>query len=321
VSNIKTTTLTRKEFDKLVKQIADQTYCYRSLELTTDFLYHSLHADNDKLIKLLSNALKQNPYIKKISLVNQNITNEGAIALAEVETLEEINLGCNYLRPSGISAIIQNNVKILSVECNNHIFNGHTDTDILEMIKLLNQNQTLTELNLCGTKIANHYLTEIIAGNTTIKILDLSQNHSSVEGLRPIEHNKSLQYLDLSRCELIDEAAEIISKNSILVTLIIDESRITNKGGGFLSTHPTLKVLSIIDSEMTAEGLCCFLSSNLEKITPDNVKKKLITELEMCEFFREFDKRHSEDVVITHDNIVIEEVMEMGGEITLPGAE
>ena len=59
-SNIKTTNLNKRQFDKLLKQIADNTYCYSNLELTTDFLYHSLHADNDKLIKLLSNALKQN---------------------------------------------------------------------------------------------------------------------------------------------------------------------------------------------------------------------------------------------------------------------
>jgi hypothetical protein len=70
-------------------------------------------------------------------------------------------------------------------------------------------------------------------------------------------------------------------------------------------------VLSIIDSEMTAEGLSCFLSSNLEKLTPDNVKKTLITEIELCEFFRQFDTRHQED---------IEEVTEMG-EVSLPGAE
>jgi hypothetical protein len=117
--------------------------------------------------------------------------------------------------------------------------------------------------------------------------------------------------LDLSRCRLTDEAAEIIAKNSSLHTLIIDESKITNKGGQFLSTHPTLKVLSIIDSDMTAEGLSCFLSSNLEKLTPDNVKKNLITEIELCEFFRKFDTRQHED---------IEEVTEIG-EVSLQGEE
>jgi len=310
-SNIKTTNLTRKEFDKLLKQIADNTYCYSNLELTTDFLYHLLHADNDKIIKELSNALKQNSYIKKLSLVYQNIKNDGAIALAEVDALEEINLGHNGIYPSGVAAIVQNNIKILSLEHNNFIFNGQQDEKVFEMIKILNQNKTLTELNLSQTLIANHYLTEIFANNTTIKILDLSQNHPYVEGLRALEHNKTLQHLDLSRCNLTDEAAEIIAKNSGLHTLIIDESNITDKGGQFLSTHPTLKVLSIIDSEMTAEGLSCFLSSGLEKLTPDNVTKTLITEIELCEFFRKFDTRHQLD---------IEEVTEMG-EVSLPGAE
>jgi ribosomal protein S8 len=308
-SNVKTTNLTRKEFDKLLKQIADNSYCYSNLELTTDFLYGLLHADNTKIIKQLSNALKQNSYIKKLSLVNQNITNEGALALAEVDTLEEINLGHNDIFPNGVATIVQNNIKTLSLEHNDRIFNGE-DEKVFEMIKTLNKNQTLTELNLCGTKIGNHYLAEIFANNTTIKILDLSQNHSYVQGLRPLEHNKTLEHLDLSKCRLTNEAAEIIAKNSGLHTLIIDESEITDKGGQYLSQHPTLKVLSIIDSNMTAEGLSCFLSSGLEKITPDNVKKNLITELELCEFFRQFDTRHHEDI----EEVTI-------GEVSLPEAE
>jgi signal-transduction protein with cAMP-binding, CBS, and nucleotidyltransferase domain len=230
-SNIKTTNLTRKEFDKLLKQIADNTYCYSSLELTTDFLYHSLHADNDKLIKLLSDALKQNSYIKKLSLVNQNITNDGAIALAEVDTLEEIKLEHNCILFSGFMALVQNDIKVLSLKEDNHVFGYSSSEDLLKMTKILSQNQTLTELILSGTKIANHYLTEIFANNTSIKILDLSYNHPYVEGLRPLEHNKTLQHLDLSRCNLIDEAAEIIAKNSGLHTLIIDESNITDIGG------------------------------------------------------------------------------------------
>jgi hypothetical protein len=311
-SNVKTTNLTKKEFDKLLKQIADNTYCYNNLELTTDFLYHSLHADNDKLIKLLSNALKQNSYIKKLSLVHQNIKNEGAIALAEVDTLEEINLEHNGLFTEAFVALAKSNVKILSLEENRYISSYYYgQKDYAELPNVLTTNKIITDLNLSKTLSGNDFIAAIFANNTSIKILDLSYNHPYVEGLRPLEHNKTLQHLDLSRCGLTDWAAEIIAKNSSLHTLIIDESKITDKGGQFLSTHPTLKVLSIIDSDMTAEGLSCFLSSNLEKLTPDNVKKTLITELELCEFFRKFDTRQHED---------IEEVTEIG-EVSLQGEE
>lgn len=310
-SSIKTTNLTRRQFDKLLKQIADNTYCYSNLELTTDFLYPAGRKEHDDAFAMFINALKQNSYIKKLSLVNQNITNEQAIALTEIDTLEEIKLENNDISFSGFMALIEGDIKVLSLKDDTHVFGYSTSEALLKMTKILSQNQTLTELNLSGTRMANHYLAKIFAGGTSIKILDLSHNHPYVEGLRPLEHNKTLEYLDLSECELTDEAAEIIAKNSGLHTLIINESNITNEGGQFLSTHPTLKVLSIIDSDMTAEGLRCFLSSGLEKLTPDNVKKTLITELELCEFFREFDTRHREDII---EEVTI-------GEVSLQDAE
>lgn len=310
-SNVKTTNLNKRQFDKLLKQIADNTYCYNNLELTTDFLYPAGRKEHDDAFAMFINALKQNSYIKKLSLVNQNITNEQAIVLAEVDTLEEINLEKNVLFTEAFVALAKSNVKILSLEENTYISRYYYgQKDHAELPNILTTNKIITDLNLSKTLSGNNFIAAIFANNTSIKILDLSCNHPYTEGLRPLEHNKTLQHLNLSRCRLTDEAAEIIAKNSGLHTLIIDESKITNKGGQFLSTHPTLKVLSIIDSDMTAEGLRCFLSSGLEKLTPDNVKKTFITEIELCEFFREFDTRHHEDI----EEVTI-------GEVSLQGEE
>lgn len=312
IEHINTTNLNKREFDELVKKIANGTYCHRELNLTTDFLYHSLHADNDQFIARLTSALKQNSYIKKISLVNQNITDAGAVLLGEVNTLEEVDLENNSALTKGIVSLVSSKVQVLSLKQNCLAF--IVDQSFKEIAEALSKNHTITDLNLSRMGLSGSVIAKILTENTTIKKLTLTDSSHSFPGiLRAIEHTKTLQYLDISKNGIDDEAAEIIAKNSSLHILIADETGVSNKGGQFLSTHPTLKVLSIKDSYMTAEGLRCFLNSNLEKVTPDNIRKNLITELELCEFYREFE--------IMHRIADAEEVTEMGGAVDTLGSE
>ena len=303
--------ITETQFNKLLKQIEEKQYTAGELEISTDFLYHLLHEENNKYIKKLAEALKSNLHIRKLKLVNQNIINEGAIALSEVESLTELDLTHNSILTAGVISLLNANLICLSVQ-ENDISRGLKPGYINQMREAFVENQTITNLSLRRTYVDDVTVARIIEGNKSIKILDLGRNTSYFEGLRPITDNNTLQYLDLSECELRDVAAEIISQNSSLLTLIVNVSNITNKGGAFLSTHPTLRTLYIKDSEMTALGLVCFLHSNLRKVVPDNEQKTKISEFEICEFERAFRYiREEKEHLLT--NSIYEQAVDLGG--------
>ena len=303
--------ITETRFNKLLKQIEEQQYTANELEISTDFLYHLLHEENNKYIKKLAEALKNNLHIQKLKLTDQNITDEGAIALSEVDSLTELDLTYNYILTAGVVSLLNANLIRLSLERNN-LYGMVNHPHFSTFITAISTNQTLTEINLNGTKITNNPVAQILTNNTSIKILNLGRNHPYIEGLRPITDNNTLQYLDLSKCKLRDEAAEIISKNSSLLTLIVNISNITNKGGAFLSMHPTLRTLYIKDSEMTAPGLECFLHSNLRTVVPDNETKTKISEFEICEFERAFRYiREEKEHLLT--NSIYEQAVDLGG--------
>ncbi len=307
--------ITEKQFTKLLKQIEERQYTADELEIRTE-LNDKFYENNlyDRRVILLTQALKQNPHIQKLSLIVQSISDDGAKALSEIEHLTDIDVGYNFIRMGGAVALLNANLTRLSIEQNNDLDSASSMESVSAMHEALAENQTLTELILNWTWLGNNTVAQILANNTSIKKLHLVHNHAYIEGLRPIADNNTLQYLDLSECKLTDHAAEIISKNASLLTLIVNISNITNKGGAFLSTHPTLRTLYIKDSEMTAPGLECFLHSNLRKVVPDNETKTKISEFEICEFERAFRYiREEKEYLLT--NSIYEQAVDLGGDV------
>ena len=304
--------ITEAQFNKLLKQIEDRQYTANELEIRTE-LNDKFHENKlcDQRVILLAQALKQNPCIRKLSLIVQSIADDGAKVLSEIESLTDVDVGYNSIRAEGAAALVNANLTRLSIEQNPGLNTGSM-THVIAMQEAFAENRTITELNLNWTN-SHDELIKILMNNTSIKKLHLVHNHSYVEGLRPIADNNTLQYLDLSECDLTDHAAEIISKNSSLLTLIVNVSNITNKGGAFLSTHPTLRTLYIKDSEMTAPGLECFLHSNLRTVVPDNEQKTKISEFEICEFERAFRCiREEKEYLLT--NSIYEQAVDLGGD-------
>lgn len=265
---------TLEKFTELIRQLEAGKYSASKLSLKTGYLDEEDEADRigDEGAILLFKALKKNPHVKELELINQNITAVGAKAIAEIDSLEEVNLYLNDIGANGAVALVRGKLKVLNIEGTRiasedeeGFITNHEEISIL--IRAIIENKTIKELNLSGNYIPDEYIAQLIAGNRTIEKLELYFTYLSDEALKYIDQNNSLRYLNLSQGyngNISDEGVKYICKNNSLKVLIIDNSRITDIGAQVLSIHPTLKELSVIDSKITEEGLKYFLRSQLD---------------------------------------------------------
>lgn len=289
----------KEEFKRLLKQLKKQTYTSSKLEVITDFFEPAEFVEkisDDETIKL-AEALKKNPHITNIHIVNQDVGDIGAAALAKVETITNLDLQCNNIHITGIKALASSKLKLLSLRENMDIFgqliNSDMENDFLTIIMLFNKNDTIRELNLQRTFIPNKFAAELLLSNTAIKTLNLSDNYLTDEALKYIANNKTIEYLDLSENNITDIGAEYISKNTNLQTLVLSKSKITDKGAYFLSKHSALKELYMLDNNITIQGLKYILANTLkknnqlEKVVARTDYKKIPEDV-LLSFYRKF---------------------------------
>ena len=286
--------MTQEEFKELLERLNNNNFVESSLEIVTEFFDYQTFNERigDKGTVLLAKALRKNPHITKVTLINQNMADEGAIALSEVDSLEELNLWYNNIHALGLEALARSRLKILSIRENMDIFENFirsgAEEELLGVIEPLIENKTIIELSLQRTFIPDKLVAELIGRNTTIKILNLSGNYLTDEALKYIENNKTIEYLNLSENHISDIGAGYIAKNTSLKALVINKSNITDAGAKLLSTHPTLQELMMIDSDITPEGAKYFLDSTLSKIVIDKHNKAHFSKRELYKFYHEF---------------------------------
>src|ERR1700753_1302089 len=98
----------QKNFKNLLQQIENNTFIGNKIRISGEGQEERVrvpHALDDNKVILLTNALKKNPDIKIIDLFCNNIEDEGAIALAKVNTLEELSLYDNRIGIKGSIAL------------------------------------------------------------------------------------------------------------------------------------------------------------------------------------------------------------------------
>lgn len=280
--------MTKEEFKELLARLNNNNFPESSLEIFTDFFDLKAFDERigDKEAVLLAKALRKNPHITKVSVINQTITDEGVIALSEVDSLEELDLTSNRIGSLGVISLAKTSIKILNLRGN--LGTKKEEEELLPVIEALIENKTIIDLNLEGTYILENLLAELINGNNTIRILRLSHNYLTDETLKYIENNKTIVSLDISENEITDISAGYIAKNTSLKTLVINKSKITDAGAKLLSTHPTLQELRMIDSDITIEGAKCFLDSTLSRVVVDKHNKTHFSERELYKFYHEF---------------------------------
>ncbi len=294
----------KEEFKQLLQQIESNSFTNHKLKIIGDSDDSNEEMGDDDRISdegaiLLSQALAKNSYIKIVKLVFQNIGSKGAIALAKVNSLEELYLGENNIKLEGAKALARTNLKILSLDTNAICINEEHELlpieSIQETIEAFIENKTILELDLSGNDIPDENVAQLINRNTTIKKLLIYSSCLTDKALKYIENNKTIEYLNLSNNNISDKGAEYISKNTNLQTLGISKSKITDKGADFLSNHPHLKALHMMDNNITIKGLEYILSNThnknnqLEKVVVQTDYNKIPRDM-LFAFYRKFDE-------------------------------
>lgn len=225
--------------------------------------------DDDDII-LLSEALKKNSSVTEVSLIGQNFSDKGAIALASVKHLKTLNLwGCE-VGAHGAIVLAENNLEYLNLS-ENKLYCKEAESYNLfsKMIETFVKNKTIKKLDISGSYIPSKLITRLIAENTTIEHLSLASCYLTDEAVSDIKANHTLKILNISENNITDIGVIAIYKNNSLEVLYLNRSEVTDKGLYFLSKSNFLKELIISHSDnITPKGLQYFFYSKLEKVNP-----------------------------------------------------
>lgn len=225
---------------------------------------------DDEDIILLTEALKKNSSITEVSLIGQNLSDKGAIALSSLKHLKTLNLwGCE-VGVNGAIALAGNGLEYLNLS-ENKLYCKEAESYNLfsNMIETLVKNKTIKKLDISGNYIPSKLIARLIAENTTIEDLSLANCYLKDEALQDIKANHTLKILNLSENNITDIGVIAICKNNSLEELYLNRSEITDKGLYFLSRSNFLKELTVAYSDnITPKGLQYFFHSKLEKVNP-----------------------------------------------------
>ena len=227
---------------------------------TNETVHHlsleACHID-DKLLQLLSSALKKNRTIEHISLKdNCKITHGGmrwfSYVLKIKNSLHSVNLGGINLsweaqlmtKPGTLTGALMSNTSI------RQLFLPHCklgDEGLEAMSKALSINSTIKEIGLAGNGLTDRgicFIENILKQNSSIEIIDFSDNQIELAGAHSImfglgmKSNVSLLKLNMSNNKISDSGCEsfetVLAENSTLQSLDLSNNIITKEGLGVL---------------------------------------------------------------------------------------
>lgn len=280
------------KFYNLIQQIDNRTFIGDKVvikgsgewEEQSDYIYRL----TDPQIYLLVNVLKKNPSITSLNLSGNNIKDEGAIALATVNTLKELDISYNRITVVGAEALAKTDLQKLSLEANPVVYFRSSNEKYEQFESMINSfinNKTIMDLNLYCQYIPDSLIAKLIAENTTIKTLSISRDLTDI-ALEGIKENKTLENLYIPENSITDKGIEYICENSSLKKLTIDKSEIADVGAKLLSNCQTLDEIHIFDSNITAEGAMnfIFIGNNLNKFSIDTNIKQNVFPKEDCHY-------------------------------------
>lgn len=229
--------------EELLSQVAGNLFTGLSLEL------NDCEIDDEMAVKL-AEALKQNSHIKEVSLQNNRIGDQGAIALADVKTLEVLKLDGNYVKDNGLKALLKSYLIVL------HASSNQIEDAGLEGIE---QNEFLSELNLSANRIT--FLgAERIAKNTGLTFLNLSFNDLGENGAIFLSANTSIIKLILYKANITSKGAAAFENNQAVETLELSSNSIGKEGVLGLSRNKNITDLSLGDNNLTDSDIKPFMS-------------------------------------------------------------
>ena len=262
--------MTEQEFNELLQNILNGIFINNQLTIVVrnangDTDGETIIIDDTRAL-LLADSIKKNPYIKKVDLTFNDIGDIGAIALASITTLEELNLYGNKVKLDGALALMQNSLIKLNLGGNALLLNTEESVycfKIINIIDALIKNKTIIDINLDNCFFSSEVIARLIKENTVIKILSLGDNN------------------------LTDEALKSIGKNTVLEELHLFGNNITDIGIQYALDNTHLKLLNLNNNKLTTEGLKYFIGSSFDSVWINNNELSLI---ELDYFYSAFEE-------------------------------
>ena len=278
--------MNKKLFKEMLDKIVSPDFIETTVEVRPENSLTNIQAYQ------LAIALKQNPHITALDLSNDSIKpgieDRGAIALAGVGTLKEINLSGNHITVIGATALAKGAFTNLVLSANDIYYKHNNHAEFQKMIDIFCNNKTIINLELSYSIIPDKMMAQLINKNNTIQSLTPGRDLGD-KALEFISNNTALQELFIYDNKLTDQGAYYLSKNTSLEILRIGHLNINDNGVKVLTTHPSLQSLSLTDSNITTEGAKSFFSSNILKVNLFNaVKHDFISAAEIAEFRTNF---------------------------------
>ena len=175
---------------RIIKELNEGSYEETSIKIESSDYDEDYREKGigDEEVMLLCGALKDNPHINEISLMLQNVGDEGAKALAKISALKDIFIGYENITALGGCALAQSELTSLSIY-GGHIFINQEDEEAEggeEFIDCLIKNKTIEKLELMNTYMDDNLLIKLIENTTTIKSLYLGRKDFKQELFRDL---------------------------------------------------------------------------------------------------------------------------------------
>lgn len=191
--------MSKEQFKNILQKLKSGQYQENEIVIASDETPESFQRSmEDDDIILLCEALKNNPHIKTLELFLQRIGDEGAKALAQVDTLEDVSICCGILGVPGGVALARSKLKALTIE-GSYIFYDQDDNKIgaeaIEFIEALIENKSIEELKLSDRYIDLDLLIKLIERTTSIKKLYLHKSSFNRELFQDLKINQEEMYI------------------------------------------------------------------------------------------------------------------------------
>lgn len=190
----------KQKITRIIKELNDGLYKESFIEIASSEYNEDPYKDSieDSDVILLCEALKKNPQVNCVVFYLQNVGDEGADALSNVNTLKTIHISCGILGVLGGCSLASSKVKTLVIEgC--YIFYDKNENRIGEesnkFIKALIKNETIQNLRLTGTYIYEDLLIELIENTKSIKSLHLDKRGFSKEFFKDLHINQQEMHI------------------------------------------------------------------------------------------------------------------------------
>lgn len=293
-------------FTELLDKITNNIYTEKKLNISVDsfakcYEGHEEYTLTDAQILLLVEALKKNSNVTELNLSGNRIGDEGAIALASLDSIKILVLSSNNITEKGAIALFASKVSEL------YLSENKIKIDNFEAIEPLIQNKNIVRLDLQDIFTGGIIIGKLIKYNNTIKDLYLGKYLD--DGIFEfIGENKTIEELWIDESHITDLGIKFLANNNSLKTLYIRSSEVTNVGAEILSEHQSLKELSLRESKITFEGTQSFVGSNLNKVTLNSQ----IISLKQYEYFEyAFEEGKKVRDLLLQKDYVTEESKEM----------